>query len=84
MCDNLLQKLLSGESLDDAEKAHLATCESCMVHAVRALDMTASTEIHRLGMDAGGSNGDFSHSRSEAKRALNTAAASLNGNSESR
>jgi hypothetical protein len=35
MCDLLLQKMISGESLDDAGKAHLVACEECMGQVVR-------------------------------------------------
>ena len=69
-CDHLVQKLRTGESLDDAEKAHLASCESCMLHVVKALDMSASKASHRPGMAAGESIGDLIQSRPEAKRAL--------------
>ena len=31
MCENLVRKITTGESLDDVEKSHLAVCEGCMV-----------------------------------------------------
>jgi hypothetical protein len=69
MCENLVRKITTGESLDDAEKSHLAVCEGCLVQVVRVLDESAASETHGLGM-AGGTNGDLTQARPEAKKAL--------------
>ena len=69
MCDNLVQKMTTGNSLDEAEKTHLAKCEVCMAQLVRTLDESTDREAHGLGMAAGGTNGDLAHARPEAKKA---------------
>jgi hypothetical protein len=63
MCESLVRKITTGESLDDAEKSHLAECEGCMSQVVRSLDESAAKEAHGL-------NGDVAHARPEAKKAL--------------
>jgi hypothetical protein len=63
---------MSREPLDQADKAHLATCEDCMARVVRALDEQALQEKKCRGASAGNTNGDLSHVRPEAKRALET------------
>jgi hypothetical protein len=70
MCENLVRKITTGQSLDDAEKSHLAVCEGCMAQVVRRLDESAATETHGRGMAAGGNNGDLTRARPEAKKAL--------------
>jgi hypothetical protein len=37
-CGSVAQKLLSGNSLSEAERSHLASCEECMAQAVTMLD----------------------------------------------
>ena len=70
MCNNLVQRLLIGEPLNDADKSHLAICEDCMAQVVGRLDESATSQAHGLGMTAGGTNGDLTHARPEAKKAL--------------
>jgi hypothetical protein len=70
MCENLVKKLTMGESLDDAEKSHLAKCEDCMAQVVGALDESAASETHGPGIAAGGTNGDITQARPEANKAL--------------
>jgi hypothetical protein len=60
MCEDLVRKLMAGESLEEAEKSHLAGCEGCMAEVVKRLDETP----------AGGTNGDCSRARPEARKAL--------------
>lgn len=66
MCGNVVQKLTLGEPLDDAEKTHLATCEDCMAQIVKTLDESAASEANGHA----GVNGDLTHARPEAKKAL--------------
>lgn len=54
--------LTIGASLEDAEKAHLARCPSCLADVIKALDESAS------GMAAPG--GELPHARPGAKMAL--------------
>jgi hypothetical protein len=70
ICKDLVRKVTTGESLNDAEKSHLAACEGCMAEVVKTLDEAAAGEPHGLSMAAGGTNGDFSQARPEAKKAL--------------
>jgi hypothetical protein len=70
MCNNLVRKITMGEALNDAEKSHLAACEGCMAEVVKTLDEAATGEPHSLGMAAGGTNGDVSQERPEAKKAI--------------
>ena len=70
VCKDLVWKITTSESLNDAEKSHLATCEGCMAEVVKTLDEAVVGEPHGLGMAAGGTNGDFSQARPEAKKAL--------------
>ena len=69
-CNNLVRKITMGESLNDAEKSHLAVCESCLAEVVRVLDESAAREPHGLGMAASEVNGDITQARPEAKKAL--------------
>ena len=70
ICDHLVQKMTMGEALDDAEKSHLSTCEACMAQVVKKLDESSGIRAHGLGMVAIGTNGDLTHVRPEAKKAL--------------
>jgi hypothetical protein len=63
-CDKVIQKIIAGESLDDAEKSHLADCEHCMFQIVATLDTTSANKIH------GEANGAIINARPEATRAL--------------
>jgi hypothetical protein len=46
ICATLAQKLIASESLTDAERSHLATCEQCMTQAVAMLDELARNGEH--------------------------------------
>jgi hypothetical protein len=70
MCENLVRKIMAGASLEDAEKSHLALCEACMAEVVRMLDESAASKPLSHSMVADGTNGDLTHARSEAKKAL--------------
>lgn len=70
MCKDLVRKLTAGEPLKEAEKTHLAGCESCMAEVIKTLDEAAAGEQHGLGVAANETNGDFSRERPEAKKAL--------------
>jgi len=70
MCEILVRKITTGEPLDDAEKAHLAVCASCMDEVVRTLDESATRGTHSNETAAGSRNGDLGHIRPEAKQAL--------------
>jgi hypothetical protein len=70
MCKDLVRKLTMGESLEDAEKSHLAVCEACVAEVVKTLDEAAMREPHGPGLAASGTNGDFSQVRPAAKKAL--------------
>ena len=61
-CLNLVRKLTTGESLEHAEKSHLAVCETCMAEVVKTLDEAAASAPpgHDIALD--GMNGHFSHS----------------------
>jgi hypothetical protein len=69
LCENLVRKITTGESLDDAEKSHLAVCDCCIAAVVKTLDKSAASEPHSLGRAAGETNGDLT-ARPEAKKAL--------------
>jgi hypothetical protein len=73
MCDIVVQKIIAGGSLDDADKTHLANCEACMARVVRTLDESGLQERQIPGRTAGGTNGDLSRARPEAKQALEQA-----------
>ena len=66
VCDNLVEKITSGEPLNELEKAHLAICECCMTQIVTTLDESAMRETH----GSGAINGDLTHARPETKKAL--------------
>ncbi len=70
MCGNLVRKMTAGESLDDAEKAHLAVGEDCMARVLKALDESATSDPHGNGVVSAGTNGDLTRARPEAKKAL--------------
>jgi hypothetical protein len=70
MCDGLVQKMTTGQALDETEKSHLANCEACMARVVRMLDESARSKAHGTGMVLGRTNGDLTTTRPEAKRAL--------------
>jgi hypothetical protein len=70
MCERLVRKLTMGEPLDNAEKSHLAECESCMAEVVRILDRSSATEPNGLGVAPGCTNGELNHARPEAKKAI--------------
>jgi hypothetical protein len=70
MCENLVRKIMTGASLEDAEKSHLAVCEACMAEVVRMLDESAASKPLGHGMVADGTNGDLTQVRPEAKKAL--------------
>jgi len=63
MCNSLVQKMTTGQALDDAEKSHLAKCEACMARVVRMLDKSAMSEAHCPDMVPNGTNGDLSYAR---------------------
>ena len=63
ICNTLVQKLTTGVSLDEAEKSHLANCDDCMADVVRKLDELGATA-------SAGRNGDLTHARPSAKKAL--------------
>jgi hypothetical protein len=69
MCENVVRKMTTGEHLDEAEKSHLATCESCMHEIVRMLDEAAERE-HGRGMTASATDDELTHLRPELKKAL--------------
>jgi PP-loop superfamily ATP-utilizing enzyme len=69
-CQDLVRKLTMGESLEDAEKSHLAVCETCMAEVVKMLDEAAASQTQGPDMALDGTNGDSSRARPEAKRAL--------------
>jgi hypothetical protein len=69
-CENLVRKITTGEFLNDGEKSHLAACEGCMAQVVRMLDESAASATQGRGMAAGGTNGDLTGARPEAKKAL--------------
>jgi hypothetical protein len=59
-------KLTKGETLDAAEKSHLANCEACMTQVIRLLDKSATGETHDLGT----AKDKLVHARPEARKAL--------------
>ena len=61
MCDDLVQKLTTGISLNPAEKSHLAECEDCMARVVTALAESAARK---------GTHNEGSCDRPEARKAL--------------
>jgi protein-arginine kinase activator protein McsA len=70
-CHDLVRKLTMGESLEDAEKSHLAVCETCMAEVVKTLDEAAASHSEGHDMALGETNGNSSRRASpEAKRAL--------------
>jgi hypothetical protein len=70
MCENLLQKLTTGKSLDEAEKTHLAVCENCLLQLVKMLDESATSKSPDSSSAGEGRNGDATHARPEAMKAL--------------
>jgi hypothetical protein len=70
ICENLMQKLTTGKSLDEAEKTHLAVCESCLLQLVKTLDEATTSKAHGPGTVADGCNGNLTHARPEAMKAL--------------
>ena len=70
LCEDLVQKMTTGDPLDDAEKSHLAGCEACMLQVVRTLDEAALSESHSRSMAASGSNSDLPNALPEAMKAL--------------
>lgn len=69
MCENLVRKMTTGESLGDAEKAHLAVCEGCLAEIIRILDELGTKKPHGSGMTPSELNGDRAPARPEAKKA---------------
>ena len=69
-CNDLVRKLTMGESLEDAEKSHLAVCEACMAEVVKALDEAAKGGSQGSGKFPNLANGELSPVRPEAMRAL--------------
>jgi hypothetical protein len=66
----IVQKKLSGQHLDAAEKEHLIECESCLTELFHRLDQAAE-----LAKKASGNNGarnydELARTRPEAMRAL--------------
>ena len=63
------RKLTTGESLDEFEKAHLASCPGCMAEVIRTLDESAAKK-HRNNGRVNGADDELKHARPEAKKAV--------------
>src|SRR5688572_30312485 len=70
LCDLLVNKLMVGERLNDAEKAHLIGCESCMAVVVRQLDNAAEQRTRSPGRISGSTEADSAQDRPHANKAL--------------
>ncbi len=70
MCGKVMRKLTMSDSLNTAERSHLAECESCMAEVIRILDRSTATESNGLGGVPGNANGELYHTRREAQKAL--------------
>ena len=64
-CGEIVQKMLSGVSLAEIEKIHLAKCESCLDQLVTALEESSTHEL-----PSGSTHGELTHARPEATKAL--------------
>jgi hypothetical protein len=70
MCPGLIEKLTSGQHLNDAEKDHLIECPGCMAEVVRHLQQVRERSAELTGEGRAASNNDQVHTRAEATKAL--------------
>jgi hypothetical protein len=66
----IIQKMLSGQHLDEAEKAHLGECDSCMTELIHRLNQAAKEAKKSSGMNGSCNHDDLARSQPEAMRAL--------------
>jgi hypothetical protein len=69
-CARLIEKKLSGQSLDVAEKEHLIECDTCLVEILRRLDEAAKEAKKSSGNNGARNYDELARSRPEAMRAL--------------
>jgi hypothetical protein len=69
-CVDVIEKKLSGQSLDAAEKEHLIECETCLVEILRRLDKAAEEAKKSSGKNGARDYDELARSRPEAMRAL--------------
>ena len=69
-CARLIEKKLSGQSLDSAEKEHLFECEACLVEILRRLDEAAEQAKKSSGNNGARDYNELARTRPEAMRAL--------------
>jgi hypothetical protein len=73
LCSGLVEKVISGERLDEPEKGHLANCDGCMEELVGRLDKAdiEATASARLNGAPGGD--ELPQRRPEVTAALENA-----------
>jgi hypothetical protein len=66
----IIQKMLSGQHLDESEKAHLGECESCMTELIHRLNEAAKEAKNSSGNNGARDYEELARTRPEAMRAL--------------
>lgn len=66
----IVQKMLSGQHLDDNEKNHLIECEGCMTELIRRLNQAGKEAAKSPGKNGARNYDDLARSSPEAMRAL--------------
>jgi hypothetical protein len=70
VCADVVEKMISRQHLDAAEKEHLGECEICMAEILRRFDEAAEVAAKSPEKNGASNHDDLARSRPEAKRAL--------------